>query len=160
MVVQSSQVQGLPSQPSRPRTPLRPISAINALYTTPQRAQDLYRTQRQLQKSENVTHSTRLVFYKAGKAISAANTRAALLEAENIRLKRQVETLTSTKPRKRIQIDPQERFANIEAIKKALDESAAEQARRSIMSTEDTAAEAAAAAAAATLESMCTQWQL
>ncbi|KAF2258048.1 hypothetical protein CC78DRAFT_151075 [Lojkania enalia] len=102
LVIQSLQVQGRPSQPSRPITPLRPISAINTLYNTPQSAQGLYRIRQQLQESENITHTTRLVFYKAGKAISATNARAALIEAENVRLKRLLETAGPSKPRKKV----------------------------------------------------------
>ncbi|KAF2270869.1 hypothetical protein CC78DRAFT_573226 [Lojkania enalia] len=135
------------------------IEASRSAAATPQSAHDLYRTQQQLQKSENIAHTTRLVFYEAGKAVSATNARAALIEAENVHPKCQLEAAGSSKPRKKVQVDPQKRFANIENIKKAQDKSDAEQAHRRAIFTEATT-EVIGATAAATLESMCNQWQL
>jgi hypothetical protein len=83
LVAGSSQVQQRPSTPEHLRQPLSPI---NTLYTTPQKPQDFYLAQQRLQQSENLTRTTRLVLQKAGKALSAANTRAAALEEKNRRL--------------------------------------------------------------------------
>ena len=59
-----------------------------------------------------------------------------------------------------MQIDPNQRFADIENIMSAINQSTAEQAQRDRNIGEKEAKAAAAAAAALTLESMCTTWQL
>lgn len=157
LVLGSSQVQGRPATPPLQSQPLLPV---NPIYRTPQRPQDLYYAQQQLQKSETLSRSARVILQKAGKALSSANTRAAGLEAENQRLKHQLEALKPTGPRKKVRIDPQERFANIENIMAAIRQSAAAQAAKGSTTDEEAAEIAAAATAAATLESMCNVWQL
>ena len=94
---------------------------------------------------------------KAGKALAKANTRAAQLEAENQRLKYRIDSNKITRSRKRVQVNPNERFSNVEAIKAAIDQAAALQAQRS---DEQEAEKAAKEAAALTLQSMCTEWQI
>jgi hypothetical protein len=105
LVVGSSQVQR-PSTP--PPQQQQPLSLIDPLYATPQKPQDIYRAQQQLQRSEDLTRSTRVVLRKAAKALSTANTRAAALAQENRRLLQQLETIRPTMPRKRVQINPNE----------------------------------------------------
>jgi hypothetical protein len=61
-------------------------------------------------------------------------------------------------PQKRVQINPDEQFANIKNIMGAIHLS--EQSRRNKMTPAMAAEKASRAAAAATLESMCFQWQL
>ncbi|KAF2785425.1 DDE-domain-containing protein, partial [Melanomma pulvis-pyrius CBS 109.77] len=68
--------------------------------------QDLYYIQRELQKSEIVTRKVQIVLRKAGKALSAANTQAAELQAENLRLQSLLSTTQLKNPRKRVQVDP------------------------------------------------------
>ena len=97
---------------------------------------------------------------KAGKAIAEANTRAAQLEHENQRLKYQVDTTRITQSRKRVQVNPNERFSNVESIKAAIDRAAALQAQQTSTSPEKEAQKAAAEAAALTLKSMCSEWQI
>jgi hypothetical protein len=64
-------------------------------------------------------------------------------------------------PRKRVQIDPDEQFANIENIMKAIHQSEAEEASRRKRAASETAKKGAAGAAEVpTLDSMCSQWQL
>jgi hypothetical protein len=100
------------------------------------------------------------VLGKAGKAIAEANTRAAQLEAENQRLKYQLDSTTVTRVRKRVQVNPNQRFSNVESIKAAIDRAAAQQAQQASTSLENEAQKAAEAAAARTLNSMCTEWQI
>ena len=97
---------------------------------------------------------------KAGKAISEANTRAAQLEAENQRLKYQLDSTTVARVRKRVHVNPNERFSNVESVKAAIDRAAALQGEQATASPEKEAQKAAAAAAALTLDSMCTVWQI
>ena len=97
---------------------------------------------------------------KAGKAITEANTRAAQLKAENQQLKYQLHSTTVTRVRKRVQVNPNQRFSNVESIKAAIDRAAAQQAQQASTSPENKAQKAAEAAAARTLNSMCTEWQI
>jgi hypothetical protein len=100
------------------------------------------------------------VLGKAGKAIAEANTRAAQLEAENQRLKYQLDSTRINRSRKRVRVNPNERFSNVESIKAAIDRAAALQAQQTSNSPDKEAEKAAAAAAALTLNSMCTEWQI
>jgi uncharacterized small protein (DUF1192 family) len=100
------------------------------------------------------------VLSKAGKAITEANTRAAQLKAENQRLKYQLDSTRNTRVRKRVQVNPNERFSNVKSIKAAINRAAALQAQQASTSPEKEAKKAAAAAAALTLSSMCTEWQI
>ena len=84
VVLLSSQVTGRPTTP--PRTQAS-AAASESIFNTPQSSQALYKTRQQLLLSESLSRSTRIVLSKAGKAIAAANTRAAQLEAKNQRLK-------------------------------------------------------------------------
>ena len=68
------------------------------------------------------------MLHKAGKVIGKANTRAAELEAENARLKHQLDRLQSNRPKKRVAVNPNTQFANIDSIKQAFDKAAALQA--------------------------------
>ena len=97
---------------------------------------------------------------KAGKAIPEANTRAAQLEADNQRLKHQLDYHKITRTRKRVQVNPNECFSNVESIKAALDRAAALKAQQGSTTPEKEAQKAAAEVAARTLDSMCTQWQI
>ena len=60
-------------------------------------------------------------------------------------------------PRKRVRIDLNEQFANIENIMKAIHQLEAEHARRKKAAAEKAAT---GAAEAPTLDSMCSHWQL
>ena len=97
---------------------------------------------------------------KAGKAVTESNTRAAQLEAENQRLKYQLDSTRNTRVRKRVQVNLNKRFSNVKSIKAAIDRAAALQAQQASTSPEKEAQKAAAAAAALTLSSMCTEWQI
>jgi hypothetical protein len=100
------------------------------------------------------------VLGKAGKAIAEANTRAPQLQAENQRLKYQLDSARITRSRKRVQVNPNERFSNIETIKAAIDRAAALQAQQASTAPNKEAQKAATAAAALTISSMCTEWQI
>ena len=157
LVLLSSQVTGRPTTP--PPTS-QASAASDLIFTTPRSSQALYRAQQQLLLTESLSRSTRLVLGKAGKAIAEANTRAAQLEAQNQRLKYQLDSTRITRLRKRVQINPNERFSNAESIQAAIDRAAALQAQQASTSPEKEAKKAATAAAALSLQSMCTEWQI
>jgi hypothetical protein len=156
-VLVSSQVPGRPSTP--PPNP-DALDVLNTIYSTPQSSQALYKSQQILQRSESLSRSTRLVLGKAGKAIARANTRAAQLEAENKRLQYQLTQVKSTQSRKRVRIDQNERFSNVEAIKAAIEQATAKAAENASKSPTKEAAVAVTVATATALQSMCTQWQI
>lgn len=91
---------------------------------------------------------------KAGRGIAAAKTRAARLQANNQRLDYQLQSARVTRVRKRVQVDPNERFGSVEDIKAAIDWAAALQAQQASTSPEKDARKAAAAAAALKLSSI------
>jgi hypothetical protein len=157
LVLHSSQVTGRPSTP--PATN-QGAATTGAIFNTPSSAQALYKAQQVLLQSETLSRSTRLVLSKAGKAIAVANTRAASLQAENQRLKYQLDNSRNTASRKRVQVNPNERFSNVETIKAALDRAAATKAQQDANAVEKAAQKASAEAAAATLQSMCNEFQL
>jgi hypothetical protein len=156
-VLASSQVQG---RPVTPPAAIRPASILDTVITTPQRSQDLYKSRRQLERSESLSRSTRMLIAKAGKAIAMANTRAAKLQLLNTQLQYQVNTTAVTKPRKRIPINQNERFKNIKAIKLAV-EAAAIQTAKTVRGLHTTsAATTEIASPNSVFTSMCNKWQM
>lgn len=117
--------------------------------------------QQAIQKSEGLSRSTRRGWQKVGKALSIANMRAAKDQADKQRLIYQLDQSQPQKKRKRVVVDPNQRFADIEKIKAAVDQAAAEQAKLISKPTREAAIPATTAAAADTrFDSMCTQWQI
>jgi hypothetical protein len=156
LVLLSSQVAGRLSTPPHPQAS---AAACELILTTPRSSQSLYKAQQQLLLSETLSRSTRSVLGKAGKAIAAANTRATQLEAENQRLLHQLDHHKVTRTRKRVQVNPDERFSNVEAIQAAINRAAALQARQAASSAERAAQTITIATTTLTFDSMCTQWQ-
>lgn len=157
LVLHSSQVS------ARPITPLlaaQPQLPRDLFFLTSRKARDIYQAQQQLQRSESLSRSARLLLGKAGKAISISTAYSAQLQAENQRLKYQLGQLQSKHTRKRVRVDQNERFSNAESIKAAMDRAEAAAAQSSTKETEKAAKAAAAAAAAQSLSSMCTQFQI
>jgi hypothetical protein len=113
-----------------PPPPIRPNYIENSVFTTPKRSQDLYRDSQQLARVEKLSRSTRALIAKAGKALSRANTRAAELQASNIRLQAQLNLLKINVPKKQVRPCPNKRFADIEAIKRAVDKAATKAAKK------------------------------
>ena len=97
LVLQSTQVQA-----QRAATP--PPSSTNNLShevpMTPKRSQDLYRSQKLLERDVNLGRSTRYLLTKAGKAISRGNTEIAELRASNARLQAQLDQQRINEPKK------------------------------------------------------------
>ena len=151
-VVSSSQVSQRPATPPRQE---RPQSSTESFLSTPQGPRDIYIAQQAIQSCEKLGRTTRLVLQKAGKALAAANARAAVLETEKRRLECHLQSISSQRPRKRVRVDPNQRFAEVENIVAAMRQSAATEAQRSRTTLENTAERTAAE----TLQSMCSKWQ-
>jgi len=155
-VVNSSQVA------QRLVTPPRQTQAQTAksYLSTPRGPRDLFIAQRELHRNESVSRKTHQLIQKAGKAIAVANTRAAQLEAENKRLHSQLEALKPQQPRKKVRVNSNQRFADIETIMVAVQASQLLEAQRDDDAKEKAAENIAVKTAAQTLQSMCTEWQL
>ncbi|POS88200.1 hypothetical protein EPUL_000346 [Erysiphe pulchra] len=74
------------------------------------------------ERENNLSHCTGYLFAEAGKAISKPKTEVAEIKAFNARIQAQLDQYRIIKPKKRIQINPNERFNNIEVIKLALNQ--------------------------------------
>jgi hypothetical protein len=88
-VVNSSQVSQRPITPPRQNQP----QPTQSYLSTPHGPRDVFVAQRQLHKDESVGRKTHQFFKKVGKALVAANTRAAQLKTENKRLYSQLKAL-------------------------------------------------------------------
>lgn len=102
----------------------------------------------------------RMVLQKAGKAIAGANVIQASQEAVIERQQAQIEALAPSKPRKRVAVDPITRFANIDTIYTAQQESKRIELEREEKGLIWDAQKAANAVAAKNLADMCFEWQL
>ena len=97
---------------------------------------------------------------KLGKALSVATTRAALLQTENERLLHQLQHARDKAKKKRVRVNPNERFSEVEAIKAAIDQAEAEAAQTTTKPVKKAAARPRAAPVAIPYLSMCTQFQI
>ncbi|KAI1008068.1 hypothetical protein K3495_g148 [Podosphaera aphanis] len=155
LVLQSTQ-----DQARRAATP-PPISPNNLSYEvpmTPKRSQDLYRSQKLLERDVNLGRSTRYLLVTAGKAISRGNTEIAQLRASNARLQARLDQHRINKPKKRIQINPNERFKDIEAIKLAVEQAEGNSAETVSNRRATTSVRIETDEAASNINSMCNQW--
>jgi hypothetical protein len=107
-----------------------------------------------------LSRTTHQYFEKTGKALAAANIRAAEFETQSKRLYSQLEALKPQQPRKKVHMNPNQRFADIDTIIVAVQASQLLEAQRDVQAEEQAAARVAAETAAQTLQSMCTEWQL
>jgi hypothetical protein len=92
------------------------------------------------------------VLGKAAKAISRATTHAAQLEAQNQQLQQQLDSIKSTKLRRRTRINPNDRFNEIRAIKAAIAQATLQTAISSTSRAAQVASHAAEAVAISALE--------
>jgi hypothetical protein len=127
-VLSSSQIS---ARPITPPQVIQPIHISDPIYRTPQRSQDVYRAQQQLQRSELLSRNTQTVLAKAAKAISQAQSHAAQLQASNQLLHQKIDSIVSTRVRKRTRIDPNHRFSEVDTIKRAIDLAAVKMVTRS-----------------------------
>ncbi|KAG0636260.1 hypothetical protein HOY80DRAFT_1055092 [Tuber brumale] len=99
-------------------------SDFETLLRTPKHPQDIYYA---VQRLGPLTRDQQTVFQKAQKALREAAVRASILYATNERLRIQIDQLESKKKKRKVILDPNTIFANVESIKRSLEE--AEKAR-------------------------------
>jgi hypothetical protein len=143
LVLSSSQVS---ERPTTPPATIQPIDISDPIYHTPQRSHDIYQAQQYLQRSEMISRNTRTVLHKAAKALSQAQAHAAQLEASNQQLHQKLDSITSRHVRRRVRINPNSRFSEIDTIMAAVDNAAFEIAESSTARAAQVASRAAEAA--------------
>ena len=117
-VLQSSQVLQQPCTPTKARQ--KNYESESEL-KTPRNSLDVYKAQKSVEKLENMSKSNRALLRKCGKALQEANTRVAASESKRKRLECQLdEAGKKDRPRKRIRLDQNQRFAGVEDIVVAL----------------------------------------
>jgi hypothetical protein len=143
-------------QPSeRPRTPTQPKTTqnlIDPLLQTPKNQRNVYEAIQAMRGSETVPRSARTALAKAGKAIGQLAARCALHEATISKQNLQLEGFKIQKTKKRVRVDPNTRFADIENIQRAIDESKTRQAHLEAMDIENQFKKASEQAMAAKME--------
>jgi hypothetical protein len=148
----------------RPVTPPRPTQVSNPnmtpVFKTPQSSQQLQQLTQRVQKRSKIQRDIRTILQKAGRAIERANFTQAMQQATIQRQQHQIESLTPVKPRKKVTIDPNTRFASIESIRAAQEESKRVAKERAQKQPLWDAKKAANEAAATALSNMCFEWQL
>ncbi|KAI0996103.1 hypothetical protein K3495_g12078 [Podosphaera aphanis] len=97
LVLQSTHVQ---ARRAATPPPIPPNNLSHEVPMTPKRSQDLYRSQKLLERDVNLGRSTRYLLAKAGKAISRGNTEIAQLRASNARLQAHLDQHRINKPKK------------------------------------------------------------
>lgn len=161
----------IPLQPSTPKR--RSTIDDTILLQTPRRPHDIHYA---VQKLGSLTRDQRTVFQKTQKALGKVTAQYGLLHATNQRLQLQLNELERKKKKRKIILDPNTMFANVESIKKSLEE--AEKARReaemekariadkrALAKAKEPSAEATASSTSRTLqkaqmESCMFQWEL
>ncbi|KAI0990788.1 hypothetical protein K3495_g17399, partial [Podosphaera aphanis] len=118
LILASSQVSQRPTTP--PNHGLTP-NPPDLILSTPRSSQALHKASRELQTVEPLSRGARTLIRKAGKAFSEANARAAPSEFEKQQAQYQLDSSQTTRSRRRIQVNPNERFSDAEAIRDAVD---------------------------------------
>ena len=109
--------RGIPTTTARKRA--RPPSATELFLKTPKRPQDLYAVAQALEDSDELSGTLRITLRKTGKALSKMSVELATAKAANDGLQNQLDDLKTRGQRKRVALDPNQTFANIDSIKKA-----------------------------------------
>jgi hypothetical protein len=143
LVLSSYQVS---DRPTTPPATIQPIDTSDRIYRTPQRSHDVYQAQQQLQRSEPISRNTRTLFTKVAKALAQAQSYAAQLETSNQQLRQKLDSITSRHVRRRVQVNPNSRFSEIDTIMAAVDRAAYEIAESSTARAAQVASRAAEAA--------------
>ena len=158
--MKSSQLRINPkkSTQSRPLTPPEPKTVTDLISTTPQNPQHIYEVIELLRKDHNLSRNERIALHKAGKAIGMKNVEKAAMEALIFKANSQLEAFQSRKTKKVI-VDPNTRFADIEKIKAAQDEAEALAARLEARKPEIEAKKTSEAILQADMESCMYEFQ-
>jgi hypothetical protein len=124
-----------PKATTNPPSPPSPPSPLSLNYNdidtlpTPQCQRDVYHMIQGLDNGHMTERETRAILRKAGKRIGQLTAQNAVSEGKIYSLESHIEELRGPKTRKRVVVDPNTKFANIDTIKRAMDEAAEQEAR-------------------------------
>lgn len=126
-VQQSSQVSGRPTTPTSNK---KIQQLIDRSIATPKSPQELLSVYRQLLHTEQVSKSVRIMLSKASRAIGKANTQQVMLEITNKKLQLELSKHVKPRTRKRVQVDPNDKFSRVELISQAQVKSRTDDAKK------------------------------
>jgi hypothetical protein len=126
---------------------------------TPESHRDVYHMIQSLDNGHMTQRGTRAILRKAGKRIGQLVAQNAVSESKIHSLEAQLEELRGPKTRKRVVVDPNTKFANIDAIMKAMDEAAEQEARIKAREPEKEAKKTADELAKAKMQDFMFEWQ-
>jgi hypothetical protein len=123
-VLASSQIVGVPAAEAGTPTPTarkraRAPSPTELLQTTPKKPHDLYVAAQALENSGKLSRTLRTALRKSSKALSKMSVDPATAKAVNDSLQNQLDSLKTRGQRKRVTLDPNQTFADIDSVKKA-----------------------------------------
>ncbi|KAI1002233.1 hypothetical protein K3495_g5972 [Podosphaera aphanis] len=130
------------------------------ILSTPRSSQALHKASRELQTVEPLSRGARTLIRRAGMALLEASARAALSEFEKQQARHQLDSSQTTRTRRRIKVNPNERFSDAEAIRDAVDRATTLSAQVASRIVEIEARKDVSGSATTTFESMCNQWQI
>lgn len=145
-----------PSPPPHPSTPER-STGTNEHFRTPEHPRDILEFTQRLGK---LTRDQRMAFQKASKALGNITTIAAKLQAEKRSLEMSVEELESKRKMKKLTVDLNSQFANVENIKRAIEEAKAAEARAARRQPEEELKRVSRKLEQSNMESCMFEWQL
>lgn len=131
----------------------------NPLLLTSRNSWDIYTASRQLKLDDISTQAQEVFLWKIGKTIGDLNVKQTVQKATIQKLSSQIESFWSFKVKKWVQTDSNTKFATIEQIKQALDETAALETRVQAREPEIQAKKTAAAVVKAGLQACMSEWQ-
>jgi hypothetical protein len=114
---------------TNPPSPPSPNHDDIDVLATPKSHHDVYHMIQSLDNGHMTQRETQAILRKAGKRIGQLAAQNAVSESKIRSLEAQLEELRGPKTRKRVVVDPNTKFANIDAIKKAMDEATEQGAR-------------------------------
>ncbi len=161
-VLQSSQVKNQRKDPTEnaEKTEKLPEETAAMLYATPKRPQQVYEAIVSLNSQLELARDCRVVLQKNMKAIGKLNAEKASLEMVIQSQAAKIANLEAKKPKKKVAEDPNSRFINIDAIRKAQEELAIQEQRRKEREPIVEARKLADQMAKANMQEFMHEWQL
>jgi hypothetical protein len=144
---------------TNPPSPPSPNHDDIDVLATPKSHHDVYHMIQSLDNGHMTQRETQAILRKAGKRIGQLAAQNAVSESKIRSLEAQLEELRGPKTRKRVVVDPNTKFANIDAIKKAMDEATEQEARIKAREPEKEAKKTADELAKAKMQDFMFEWQ-
>ncbi|KAG0644788.1 hypothetical protein HOY80DRAFT_1090377 [Tuber brumale] len=137
-------------------TPLPPHDP----FRTPTHPRDLHHFIKSLEAARDMTRDFRTVLNTTSKAFSHLTTQHTFIQASNQQLQQQLKELEDKRKKKKVSVDPNLQFVNIESIKQAMEEVAVQEARIQAKKPEEEARRTSSALVAADMQQFMSEWQV